>query len=261
MGDEQGAGAVTRWGKVPAWWLLHDGVDADRFCVLAALATYADGNGLCDPSQATLARHLKRSRPWVNRVVAQLAEEGFIEKTVRSRRNGGATSCLYRLRLEPLGAAVTSVTPAVAEEDSPRHGPDRSQPELQQSQDTRFARIPERLITLRTRKMAIDAVPPDWTPRNGEVTRALEQCPGADLDAHTARFVSRCRSRGYRYAPDVIGEAWLTWLLEDRRRDASRPEPGSSLHAPRPRFASPVARADERLAAWATSASSCQLRS
>jgi hypothetical protein len=41
---------VTRWGRVFAWWLLHPEVDADRFCVMAAMATYADRDGVCDPS-------------------------------------------------------------------------------------------------------------------------------------------------------------------------------------------------------------------
>ena len=40
------------------------GVDADRLAVMAALCTYADEAGFCEPSQATLARRLSRSRPW-----------------------------------------------------------------------------------------------------------------------------------------------------------------------------------------------------
>ena len=107
---------TTRWGRVPAWWLLHPSVDADRFCVLAALATYADEHGVCVPSQATLAQHLRRSRPWVNRVVAQLAAAGFLEKTARSRGNGGTTSCLYRLRITPPdGTALDADAPFLPE--------------------------------------------------------------------------------------------------------------------------------------------------
>ncbi len=103
--------STTRWGRVPAWWLLHPDVDADRFCVLAALATYADEHGVCVPSQATLAQRLHRSRPWVNRVVAQLAAEGFMKKVQRSRGNGGTTSCLYRLCLTPPDGPAPDTTP------------------------------------------------------------------------------------------------------------------------------------------------------
>ncbi len=89
---------TTRWGRVPAWWLLHPDVDADRFCVLA---TYADEHGVCVPSQVTLAQRLQRSRPWVNRVVAQLAAAGLLEKVQRSRGNGGTTSHLLPVSAAP----------------------------------------------------------------------------------------------------------------------------------------------------------------
>jgi hypothetical protein len=88
---------VARWGKVQAWWLRHPDIDADHLSALAALATYADEARYCEPSQATLARWLKRSRPWVNRVIAELVGVRLLEKTTRSRPNGGTTSCRYRL--------------------------------------------------------------------------------------------------------------------------------------------------------------------
>ena len=74
-------------GKVPAWWLMHPEIDADRFCVMASLATYACRDGVCDPSQATLARRLKRSRPWVNRVIAELSAAHLLRKVARFRAN------------------------------------------------------------------------------------------------------------------------------------------------------------------------------
>lgn len=218
---------VTRWGKVPAWWLLHEGIDADRFCLLAAMATYADDEGLCDPSQATLARRLKRSRPWVNRVVARLAEEGFLEKTVRSRRNGGTTSCLYRLRLAPSSPGVAPATVGVAVSDSPSHRRDTSQPEAKHIQDSRPAT--RRAGGAHEAEEAgappeTDAEPEarrepdrDWLPCEEAVAEAQRLCPDADLDEHTARFVSRCRAKGYRYAR--LDDAWLDWLLTDRRDD------------------------------------------
>lgn len=248
---------VTRWGRVPAWWLLHDGIDADRFCVLAAMATYADEEGICDPSQATLARRLKRSRPWVNRVVAQLAEDGFLEKTVRVRRNGGTTSCLYRLRMAPPPGGVAPVTPGVSDRDSPRHRPDTSQPEAEQIQDSHpVARRaaassgPDGGPTLEPRS----GPEKDWLPSEDAVSEALRLCPDADLDEHTARFVARCRAKGYRYAH--LDDAWLDWLLADRRDDrrAARSSAGAAPIHRTARRVRPGEHRLERFDAWATAA-------
>ncbi len=264
---ETRSGTITRWGRVPAWWLLHAGVDADRFCVLAAMATYADNDGVCAPSQATLARLLKRSRPWVNRVVAQLAEEGFLEKTTRARRDGATTSCLYRLRLAPPEDGVTrpdatrvgvaSETGPVPAEDSPRHSTDRNQPEAEQIQDSRAAASAASARTTdgHRRTEASTEVPKGWRPSDDDVREALRLCPDADLEVHTARFVARCRAKGYRYAHGAVGDAWLSWLLEDRNREArcaAEPRPRAER---RSRPASPSERADERFAAWAAASS------
>ena len=220
---------TARWGRVPAWWLLHPDVDADCFCVLAALATYADEHGVCVPSQATLAQHLRRSRPWVNRVVAQLAAAGLLEKTGRSRGNGGTTSCLYRLRLTPDGITAstgtlppplseflaeptqagpgTNVTGPVPQADAPCQARDTNQPYLEQNNTP----APHTAAT-----HDLDAeVPLDWQPSAANTVDALRLCPGADLSAHTARFRARCRARGYRYRVGHLGDAWLAWLLED----------------------------------------------
>ncbi len=252
---------TTRWGRVPAWWLLHPDVDADRFCVLAALATYADEHGVCAPSQATLAQRLRRSRPWVNRVVAQLSAGGFLEKTGRSRGNGGTTSCLYRLRLTPLDADVPSLTePTQAAPDADVTGPVPYADTPCQTGDTNQLYF-EQNNTPAPRAAApirdVDAeIPPDWEPSAADAAEALRLCPGADLPAHTAHFRTRCRARGYRYRAGHLGDAWLAWLLEDHgampRRGGGRTPPGplpaagSSARVP----PSPAL----RFAAWAAAA-------
>ncbi len=222
---------TVRWGRVPAWWLQHPDVDADCFCVLAALATYADEHGVCTPSQATLAQRLRRSRPWVNRVVAQLAAAGLLEKTGRSRGNGGTTSCLYRLRLRPLEnvardndtlpptlpeylpkltqtAPEADVTGPVPTVDTPCQAHDTSHLILEQNNTH----------AQNTTALNCDAnaeVPADWEPSAADMAEAMRLCPGVDLQAHTARFRARCRARGYRYRTGHLGDAWLAWLLED----------------------------------------------
>jgi len=227
---------TTRWGRVPAWWLLHPDVDADRFCVLAALATYADEHGVCVPSQVTLAQRLRRSRPWVNRVVAQLAAAGLLEKVQRSRGNGGTTSCLYRLRLTPLdGAALDpgatntggrpprkhgaaapdlDVTGPVPRVDTPCQPGDTNHLYLEQNNTPApRATVPDNNGDARG---ATAEVTLDWEPSPAEIAEALRLCPGADLPLHTARFRARCRARGYRYRAGHLGDAWLAWLLEDQ---------------------------------------------
>ena len=223
---------TTRWGRVPAWWLLHPAVGADQFCVLAALATYADEHGVCVPSQATLAQHLRRSRPWVNRVVAQLAASGFLEKTGRSRANGGTTSCMYRLRLTLVNGAVPDTNAPLAAK------PTQPPPDVNMTRPMPHANIPcqaddrNQLNPEQNNTPASHAappsgdvdieVPPDWEPSTAETTEALRLCPGADLPVHVARFRARCRARGYRYRTGRLGDAWLAWLLEDHGAASSR---------------------------------------
>jgi hypothetical protein len=269
-------GLVTRWGKVPAWWLLHPRMDADRFCVMAAMATYADETGRCEPSQATLARHLRRSRPWVNGVVARLAADGFLEKTGRSRRNGGNTSCEYRLCMEPpvmTSDAVTGVTAPDAVQDSPRHRGDQSQAVVKQIQNSRLTARADQIgqsgPEIRgTTSGTVEEVPRDWRPSTEDLTRGHAICPEADLVGHATLFVHRCRAKGYRYTPGALGDAWLAWLIEDhgpggRRSRSARTVPGTPEHtslaqtsariSPRPQDRGE--RLDDRMSAWAAAAS------
>jgi hypothetical protein len=258
----QDLGAVTRWGKVPAWWLLHPEIDADRFAVLAALATYADENGICEPSQATLAKRLGRSRPWVNRVIADLASVGLLRKTGRSRANGGTTSCRYMLALCPsqteafarLAACeaveanasdpVTRQTGeqpfADSETDTPRQRADRNQLFAEQIQNPRAATSvrdwgqshgPGPGISNLTETLA-------WQPATeptatADVTPDMNWVPSETVVAEARRLAPNCdldlhtslfisRSIAKGYAYRSLDAAWLSWLLKDRADDLRR---------------------------------------
>jgi hypothetical protein len=238
---------VTRWGKVPAWWLLHDEMDADRFCVMAALATYADEDGMCEPSQATLARRLKRSRPWVNKVVAELANAGLLEKTARHRQNGGTTSCRYRLAMVP-PSGDTEMTGPVSREDSPRHGGDTNHRQSKQIQDSR----PMRATAVSPEPPEFQAeLHPEWQPSPEVQAQALQLYPDANLEEHTALFVSRSVAKGYRYRPGNEGRVWLSWLIEHRRDRKPGETRTGAVRPPRPGRAPDRV---DRLAAWATAA-------
>ena len=185
---------TTRWGKVEGWWLHHPDTDADHICMLATLSTYADDRGTCHPSQATLARHVRRSRPWVNRVIAELTAMGLIRKTARTRtNNAGTTSCEYRLvnRREALDCAVVPVTEATApshDADTPSQEHDTTQPITKQTNHARSAEhrpmddhVPERSVQP-SRSQRIE-VPADWAPSQVVMARATLLCPDTDLQA------------------------------------------------------------------------------
>jgi hypothetical protein len=244
---------------------------------MAALATYADNEGICEPSQATLAKRLDRSRPWVNRVISDLAGAGLLRKQARSRSNGGTTSCRYQLAQTPeqvrafttaigIEVAVPEQTGARSAADRPSHRDDTSHADLKQIQITRprarsvreagDPQLPPSQPEQRIRKEDDLAEPArDWLPSDEAVAEALRLCPDADLDEHTARFVSRCRAKGYRYAR--LDDAWLDWLLadcrDDRRAAAAQPL-AAARRRPRPPR-QPEHRFD-RFDAWATAATS-----
>ncbi|SOC30506.1 helix-turn-helix domain-containing protein [Thalassospira xiamenensis] len=269
---------VTRWGKVPAWWLLHPDINADRFSLLAALATYADDAGICDPSQSTLAGHFRRSRPWVNKIIAELVEVGFLKKTRRARANGGMTSCRYRIVFDVENIAkpsAKSLTKNGPTDDTPCppddrgcHEDDRNQPQAEQSQDS-----PPRSAGARGKpddtsksaskhsggqrktETAREKLPFNWTPSPEVLEQAARLYPQTDLAEHTALFVARCRSKSYAIDADNADDTWLAWLIEDQRKQKSNSgtkSPKSSRRA-NPRK-SPSDASASQLKAWGSAA-------
>ena len=245
---------ITRWGKVKAWWLMHPGIDADHFSVLAALSTYADEEGYCQPSQATLARWLKRSRPWVNRVIGELVEGGLLEKTARSRANGGTTSCRYRLLSQP---PVMATTPRVVVDDTPRHADDTTQADVEQIQaHALHAQAHANVEVDSSNKEDQGTLPADWQPTEAAIGRALTLYPSANLAEHTALFVARCRGKAYAINPGGADDLWLAWLIEDMRaRPRSAPFGVSQRSQGPPRSGRPDNTRFSRFAAWGLAAS------
>jgi hypothetical protein len=260
---------TTRWGKAHGWWLLHPMMDADRFCILAALSTYADDQGTCHPSQATLARHLKRSRPWVNRVIAELTEFGLIEKRARTRSgNAGTTSCEYRLVAQSGmniqdEAPATQMTASRQDGDAPCQDGDTTQSKTKQNQYTRpGTRDPnsQSIQPEAKKRPRTEPVPQAWRPSAEVVAVAKTLCPAVDLDAHAVMFAAKSRSKGYHYLTNAIDDAWLAWLLEDGMRNDVGKNPQRKNVGPGAPFTtvrlSPYEIAEQRFAAWAASAAS-----
>jgi hypothetical protein len=258
---DQAQGLTTRWGKAQAWWQQAPGMDLDRWGVLTTLALYADEDGLCYPSQATIARALKRSRPWVNRVIGDLAEAGLIRKTSRTRAsNGGTTSCEYRVITDPndvvgVGDGVTRATPLRHRDDTPCHRGDTNQPEIKQNNPARpDARdLSEKQPLSDRADTEREPVPADWAPSADTMDKARAVSPDEDLEAHAVMFANRSRSKGYLFARGRVDQAWLAWLAEDRlkqHRKGRVDTPGLQ----RPGMGQPRDPGERRFAAWAAAA-------
>lgn len=261
---------TPRWGKIPAWWMEHDGVDADGVAVLAALATFADRQGRCWPSQTTLAGKLKRSRAWVNKTIAKLAEAGLVEVKDRWSDSGGRLSSLYVLALEQNGEparqpkkpehrtvqSATRRTPAphddtpVTVADIPCHAERQEHRNPEQNPDSH---------TMREREPVRD-VPADWMPDADDLAWARGRFGDVDLARHVEGFVLRCQAHGYRYRG--IGAAWRAWLMQDAA--AGRAPVAAPVAAKTPAHAGPTSgkprdtAAEQRLGAWLAAAT--QLR-
>jgi len=247
----------TRWGRVQAWWFQRVDLDADHLAVLAALSTYADCDGFCEPSQSTLAAQVKRSRPWVNRVIGDLARLGLIEKTARHRRhNNGTTSCRYKLAFEECSDAgsVPGMTPAVAADDTPCRPDDRTQRLKELNQDTRPPHEPLSGTIMAGKADETEAIPDGWVPSHAAIAEARNLCGTIDPERHAAMFALKCRAKNYRYARGKLDQAWLSWITEDWLREEQRTAgvAGRLAHA-NVRVTS-AERQERRFAAWARSA-------
>lgn len=206
----------NRWGKIPAWWLDHPDLDADGFAVLAALATFANENGVCWPSQSTLAAKLKRSRPTINRILQRLHDIGLVTIEHRRGRDGSRLSCLYQLRVaqteEDVPRAAGNQAPlrpvaAGDRDDSPVNAPCPAP-----SQEHRHPEQNPDSLASGGRGPAC-VVPADWMPNADDLAWARSGFGTVDLSRHVEGFVLRCQAHGYRYRD--ISAAWRAWLAQD----------------------------------------------
>jgi len=202
---------TNRWGKIPAWWLDHPDLDADGFAVLAALATFADEQGVCWPSQSTLAAKLKRSRPTINRILQRLDDIGLVSIEHRRGRDGSRLSCLYRLRVERNGEVIAAAAARPVPADD-RHDSTMDSPCPPASQEHLHSEQILDSLALGGRGLAQD-VPADWMPTADDLAWARSRFGAVDLGQHVEGFVLRCQAHGYRYHD--VSAAWRAWLVQD----------------------------------------------
>jgi DNA-binding MarR family transcriptional regulator len=84
-----------RVGLVPARYIEHPGVGALELAVLVVLCAHANRQGVCWPSQATIAAKTKLDRGTVNGILAKLVGLELIEKS--RHPNPKIRACIYRL--------------------------------------------------------------------------------------------------------------------------------------------------------------------
>jgi len=222
-------------------------IDADHVAVLAAMATYIDGEGRCTLSQSKIAELLKRSRPWVNRVIGELSKTGILERTHRTGENNAPLANAYRLQLTPPGDAPCQVddTPCHVE-DTPCHVGD-----TKQTLNNKNTLSP---TPGHARGNVIKIIPDEsWRPSTAAIASARRARPDADIETiemSITHFIAKSIANGYQYDEEKTSYAWLTWFLED----------GFRWSAHSKRTASQAARAnrapDDRLVAWGVAAHS-----
>lgn len=250
-GPPSGADA-ERWGRIPSWWLDHPEIDADALAMLSALATFANRQGRCWPSQTTLAAKLKRSRAWVNKTLAKLADAGLIAVRDRWSENGGRLSSLYEMQNTPANPQAANpadaVNSPVAMNDAPCQPQRHKQPEIKQNPDSLTGGAQAPVVT----------PGPDWTPSAEDRAWAESRYDAVDIDRHIETFRLRCQAHGYRYRD--IGAAWRAWLNQDVAAGKAPSAGKSFIGADRlvsPRPASPRAAAPS-LDAWMAAAARVQ---
>ncbi|EWY40842.1 hypothetical protein N825_33470 [Skermanella stibiiresistens SB22] len=213
-----------------AEWLFHPDVGVDEFALLACLATYQDKRGFCWPSQTTLATRLKRSRPWIIKVLNRLVELGLIERTRRVRDDGGLRSCLYRIVPE----AEKALEQAGPEGDRgcPTGDTNQDHPIQETLSLPRGSAADEPEHSIDAPRRIAKQVPIDWRPSEEDLAWAAETHPAIDAAALTEAFVTGCGAKGYRYID--VGCAWRGWFANQQRWKQERENGSHDRQARRP---------------------------
>ena len=248
---------TTRWGRFPFWWFSVAGINADHIAVLAAISVHTNKSGVCVVSQGALAALLKRSRPWVNRVIGELANSGILEKQCRKKANSNLANAYYVnfLPTKEIEFHLQSKTGDETEaewgegarhqDDTPCHvgdAPCHVGDTIEQIKNNKLTPTLAREMPLPSHENHEKIIPPEnWWPSPEFISRAEKICPGIDVESSIIHFISKSFANKYRYYPHAIGHAWLSWCIEDRTKFTPKATPS---HRP----------SQERFLAWGLAA-------
>jgi hypothetical protein len=68
--------------------------------VLAALGTFSDRQGWCNPSQTTIAKRIGTARSWVNASIKRLVDAGYVQAVKQYKEGGAQGVSLYRVLMD-----------------------------------------------------------------------------------------------------------------------------------------------------------------
>ncbi len=108
MGQQSGAQAQG-FAIIPRWLLQSTSVTAHAKMVYAVLTGFADQNGVCWPSHATIAEQAGVAVSTAKKALAELRDLGVLTWQMRERKDGGRSSNMYRITSH---VAVPEETPA-----------------------------------------------------------------------------------------------------------------------------------------------------
>lgn len=91
---------TQRFSIVPAHAVSDPNLTDSEYRTLSAVATYADKNGWCWPSQSKLAEIRGVSRKTINQHVKNLKELGYLNVINRAREDGGQTSNMMQVKMD-----------------------------------------------------------------------------------------------------------------------------------------------------------------
>ena len=91
---------TQRFSIVPAHAVSDPNLTDSEYRTLSAVATYADKNGWCWPSQSKLAEIRGVSRKTINQHVKRLNSLGYLNVIARAREDGGQTSNMMQVKMD-----------------------------------------------------------------------------------------------------------------------------------------------------------------
>ena len=123
-----------RISNMPVSAFLDQRMNGTALRVLGVLCSYTDRNGVCFPSQTTLAKRLGLSRQTVNYQVKFLRKAGYLLVERRTNEHGGEISCAYRV-LDPMNPVATETPPDDTPEKDEVTPPEHSQVDTPEDPD------------------------------------------------------------------------------------------------------------------------------
>jgi DNA-binding transcriptional MocR family regulator len=89
---------VEGFAVIPRWVLLDGTLSAQAKMLYLVLSSHVNREGVCWPSQRTMAEEGSMAVSTVKMALLELRERGLVEWSGRATKQGGQTSNLYRLQ-------------------------------------------------------------------------------------------------------------------------------------------------------------------